>query len=92
MHYLIFKLILTSVTVTNYIINSTNFRYMKGESESVSHSIMSNSLRPHGLYLPGSSVHGILQARMLEWIAIPFSRGSSRARDQTRIVGRFFTI
>ena len=49
MHYLIFKLILTSVIVTNYIINSTNFRYMKGESESVSHSIMSNSLRPHGL-------------------------------------------
>ena len=30
---------------------------------------------------PGSSVHGILQARILEWIAIPFSRGSSRPRD-----------
>ena len=30
---------------------------------------------------PGSSVHGILQARTLEWIAIPFSRGSSRPRD-----------
>ena len=34
---------------------------------------------------PGSSVHGILQARILEWIAIPFSRGSSRPRDQTRV-------
>ena len=32
---------------------------------------------PHGLYLTGSSVHGILQARILEWVAIPFSRGSS---------------
>ena len=33
--------------------------------------------------LPGSSIYGILQARILEWIAIPFSRGSSRPRDQT---------
>ena len=39
------------------------------------------------------SVHGILQARILEWVAIPFSRGSSQPRDWTqisRIVGRFF--
>ena len=43
---------------------------------------------------PGSSVHGMLQSRILEWVAIPFSRGSSRPRDQTWvscIVGRFFT-
>ena len=43
---------------------------------------------------PGSSVHGILQARILEWVAISFSRGSSLPRDQTRvscIAGRFFT-
>ena len=33
--------------------------------------------------LPGSSVHGLLQARILEWLAIPFSRGSSRPRDWT---------
>ena len=32
---------------------------------------------------PDSSVHGILQARILEWVAIPFSRGSSQPRDQT---------
>ena len=32
---------------------------------------------------PGSSVHGILQARILEWIAMPSSRGSSRPKDQT---------
>ena len=45
--------------------------------------------------LPGSSVHGILQARILEWVAISFSRGSSRPGDQTRvsrIAGRRFTI
>ena len=44
---------------------------------------------------PGSSVHGILQARILEWTAISFSRGSSQPRDQTWvscIAGRFFTI
>ena len=44
---------------------------------------------------PGSSVHGILQARILEWVAISFSRGSSRPRDRTQvscIAGRFFTI
>ena len=39
---------------------------------------------------PGSSVHGILQARMLEWVAIPFSRGSSWCRDQTRVSGISF--
>ena len=33
---------------------------------------------------PGSSVHGILQARVLEWVAMPSSRGSSQPRDQTR--------
>ena len=44
---------------------------------------------------PGSSDHGILQARILEWVAILFSRGSSGLRDQTRVsctAGRFFTI
>ena len=35
---------------------------------------------------PGSSVHGILQARILEWVAIPFSRGSYRPRDQTQVL------
>ena len=34
---------------------------------------------------PGSSVHGILQARILEWVPISFSRGSSQPRDQTRV-------
>ena len=34
---------------------------------------------------PGSSVHGVLQTRILEWVAIPFSRGSSRPRDRTSV-------
>ena len=34
---------------------------------------------------PGSSVHGILQARILEWVAIPFSRRSSQPRDRTQV-------
>ena len=38
---------------------------------------------PMDCSLPGSSVHGILQARILEWVAIPFSRGSSQLRDWT---------
>ena len=50
---------------------------------------------PMGCSPPGSSVHGIFQARVLEWTAISFSRGSSRPRDQTRvsrIVDRRFTL
>ena len=45
--------------------------------------------------LPDSSVHGILQTRILEWVANPLSRWSSWPKDQTQIsptVGRFFTI
>ena len=44
---------------------------------------------------PGSSVHGILQARILEWVAIPFSWGPSQPRDQARVsctAGRLFTF
>ena len=50
---------------------------------------------PWTVSLPGSSVHGVFQARALEWAAIPFSRGSPRPRDRTRvshIVGRRFTV
>ena len=46
--------------------------------------------KPMECSLPGSSVHGILQARILEWVAISSSRGSFQLRDQTRIscIGR----
>ena len=42
---------------------------------------MSDSLQPHGRYPPGSFVHGISQARILEWVAISYSRESSWHRD-----------
>ena len=50
---------------------------------------------PKDYSLSSSSVHGILQARILEWVTVPFSRGSSQARDQiqvSHIAGRFFTV
>ena len=48
-----------------------------------------------GCSLPGSSIHEIFQARVLEWVAISFSRGTSQPRDQTGasyVAGRHFTI
>ena len=53
-----------------------------------SHSVVSD------LWPMDSRVHGILQARILEWVAFPFSRESSQTRDQTQtshIAGRYFT-
>ena len=61
--------------------------YQNIVSESESHSVVSNSVTPW-------TVHGILQARIQEWVTYPFSRGSSQPRNQTRvscIAGRFFT-
>ena len=67
----------------------------KSESES---EVTQSSLTlcdPMDCILLGSSIHGIFQARILEWVAISFSRGSSWPRDPTQvscIVGRSFTI
>ena len=50
---------------------------------------------PMDCSLPGSSIHGIFQARILEWVAISFSRGSSQPRDWSRValmLGRHFTV
>ena len=59
-------------------------------------SLVSTSLQPHRLYSPpGSSVHEISQARILEWLAISFCRASSPPRDLIRvccIAGRFFFL
>ena len=60
------------------------FFYIQYISESESHSVVSDSLRPYGY-----TVHGILQARILQWVAGPFSRGSFQLRDWTQ--GGFFT-
>ena len=68
---------------------------MKVPVASVGRSVVSDFCDPMDCSLPGSSAHGILQARILEWIAIPFSRGSSWPRDRTWvscIAGRCFTI
>ena len=59
----------------------------------ISHSVMSDCGRLD-CSPPGSSVHGILQARILEWVTISYSRGSFRHRDWTQVfctAGRFFT-
>ena len=52
--------------------------------------VVSDSLSSYGLQPPGSSAHGILQPRILEWVALPFSRGSSWPRDRTCVscIGR----
>ena len=50
---------------------------------------------PKDCSLPGSSLHGILQARILEWVTMPSTRGSSQAMYRTQvspIAGRFFTV
>ena len=52
----------------------------------LSHSVMSNSCNPMNCSPPGSSVHGgILQTRILEWVVMPSSRGSSQPRDWTQV-------
>ena len=65
-------------------------------TEKWSGSLRSNSLQSHGLYsLAGSPVHGIFQARGLEWAAISFSRGSSPSGDRIQVsctAGRHFTL
>ena len=76
---------------------SSDHHYAHSRSEaraSVSHSVVSD-FWPHEFSLPGSSVHGILQARILEWVAISFSSVTSLSRDWTPVsctAGRFFTI
>ena len=59
----------------------------------LSHSVVFISLKPIDFSPPGSSVHGTFQARILEWVVIPFSRGFFQSRDQTcvsSLVGGFF--
>ena len=90
--------------VSNYFMNSIfmwrwNISWVHSDTSVLKVKVKSLSrLRlcdPMDYSLPGFSVHGIFQARILEWVAISFSRRSSRPRDWTcvsRIVGRCFTI
>ena len=67
----------------------------KSANVKVSCSVTSDSCDHMHCSLPGSSVHGMLQARIMEWVAIPFSKGSCQPRDQawvSCIAGRFFTV
>ena len=67
----------------NFLILQLNWSY-EWVSE-WSRSVVSESLRPVDCNLPGYPVHGILQASILEWVAISVSRGSSQPRDQTQV-------
>ena len=65
------------------------------ESESYITQSCPTLCNPMDCSLPGSSIYGIFQAKVLQWVAISFSRGSSQLRNRTRvslIVGRRFTI
>ena len=67
----------------------------KSESESEVAQSCPTLCDPMDGSLPGSAVHGIFQARILEWAAISFSRASSQPRDRTRvscIANRHFTV
>ena len=85
--------VLTHIITTSLFFSLSNVLTVQLTIESVRRSVMSNSLWPQSP--SGSSVHGIFQARILEWVTIPFSRGYSWARNQTQvshIADRFFTI
>ena len=71
------------------------YEYWRSESESEVTQSCPTLRDPMDCCPPGSSIHGIFQARVLEWVAISFSRRSSQPRDWTqvsRIVGRHFTV
>ena len=77
-----------------HIVCST-FTASSFESKSVVAQLCLTFCNPMGCSLPVSSVHGILQARILVWVTTPFSKGSSWPRDQiqvSRIAGTFFII
>ena len=78
-----------------HIFTLTAREVWKCESESEVAQSCPTLCDPMACSLPGSSIHGIFQARVLEWGAIAFSRGSSRPRDRSqvsRIADRCFTI
>ena len=71
-----------------------SYQFLWKESESEVAQSCPTLFNPMDCSLPRSSIHGIFQARVLEWVVISFSRGSSRPRDWTqvsRIVDRCFT-
>ena len=84
-----------SKDLSHQILWSTECLTPHAESESEVAQSCPTLCDPVNCDLPGSSIHGILQARILEWVAISFSRGSSRPRDWTRVsrlAGRRFNL
>ena len=78
-----------------FFFNSYGLQLMKMRSESVVPQLCPTLCDPKGCSPQGSSFHGILQARIMEWVAIPISRWSSQPRDWTLvfcIASRFFII
>ena len=73
-----------------------NFELRELELESLYVKLFESENKSRSVFAtPWTVVLGILQARILEWVAFPFSRGSSQPRNQTQvshIAGRFFTI
>ena len=63
----------------------TSYLPKNSRSESEGCSVVSDSLQLLDCSLPGSSVHGILQARILEWVAVPFSKESSQPKNRTQV-------
>ena len=88
---------LNGVLFAHHLLKTTRMCWISRQEGCVlSRSVVSDSLQPLDCSPPGSSVHGILQARILEWAAISSSRGPSRPRDQTHVscnsfIDRFFT-
>ena len=81
--YYILNYILKVLTTSYFLLRTNPVRWVSGlMCQILSHSVVS-VCNPMDCSLPGSSVHGILQARILEWVAISYSKGSSRPRDWT---------
>ena len=86
-----FRVCLGVLSLVSYLQSHLDLTYCKcnimfcfsivKESENVNHSVSLTLCGPLGSSPPGYSVHGIVQARILEWVAIPFSRVSSQPRD-----------
>ena len=88
-----------NIVISHQLIKMNEKKYWKLKKKGEKKGLVSQSCKtlckPMDYSPPGSSVHGILQARILEWVSIPFSRESSQPRDQTQvscIAGRFFTL
>jgi len=82
----------TKITILHWSLQTSLCRWGKVKVKSLSHVPLWD---PMNCSLLGSSFHGIFQARVLEWGAIAFSRGSSWPRDWTQVsctVGRQFTL